>query len=225
MTAPTSSSAASVSAEPAPGTSLPTRVVETHTGTGSAPAGPVSTPSDGKSASDLLLGLLVSGALVTALVTVILNRRKSLEDERARIRATCADAVEVVAAYKEFPYAIRRRQKDRAAEERIRLADDMRRVQARLSYFTTWMGGEDPLLAAAFDDLVKNLRRVAGKACHDAWLAPPNDSDADMNFAPGVVDLAELAPYEDAYMAAVKIHLDGLLKTRRILSISSLLKR
>ncbi len=78
------------------------------------------------------------------------------------------------------------------------------------------MRGEDATLSAAFDGLVTKLRNIAGTACHDAWLAPAATSDADMNFPMGVVDLSDLQPYEDAYIAAVRAHLDGLIKTRRI---------
>jgi hypothetical protein len=168
--------------------------------------------------SGLILALLLSGAMLAAVVNIVLTRRKSLEEERNRVRATCAEAFEAVAAYKEFPYAIRRRRNDTPEAERVRLSDELRHIQAHLSYFTAWMRGEDAALAAAFDALVANLRRVAGKACHDAWLAPGATSDAAMNFPAGVVDLSALTSYEDAYIAAVKAHLDGLIKTRRILS-------
>ncbi len=182
--------------------------------------GPSASGGAGTSGSDLLLTGLLSGAViaaaVAAMVNLVLSRRKSLEDERARVRTTCAEAFEAVARYKEFPYAIRRRRNDTAAEERVRLSDELRGLQARLSYFTAWMRGEDADLSTAFDDLVRNLRRTAGGACHDAWLTPPAQSDADMNSAPGVVDLSDLTMYEDAYIDAVSNHLDALIKTRRI---------
>lgn len=40
--------------------------------------------------------------------------------------------------------------------------------------------------------------RVAGTASHDASLASAATSDADMNFAPGVIDLSELKQFEGA---------------------------
>lgn len=173
----------------------------------------------GQSVSALILGLLLSGAMLAAVVNIVLTRRKSLEEERNRIRTTCAEAFEAVAAYKEFPYAIRRRRDDAPQAERVRLSDELRHIQGRLSYFTAWMRGEDAALSIAFDDLISNLRRIAGKACHDAWLAPAANSDAAMNFPPGVVDLSGLNSYEDVYIAAVKAHLDGLITTRRIVRL------
>jgi hypothetical protein len=68
----------------------------------------------------------------------------------------------------------------------------------------------------AYDELLKNLRALAGLACHTAWLASPAQSDADMNFAEGVVDLSPLKQYEDAYIAAVRAHLDSMLSLKRL---------
>jgi hypothetical protein len=161
--------------------------------------------------------LLLSGAFVAALINIALTRRKSLEEERTRVRASCAEAFQAVAEYKEFAYAIRRRCKDAPAEERVRLSEELRRIQARLSYYTAWMRAEDPKLEATFDDLVTNLRQLAGRACRDAWLAPVADSDAAMNVPSGEVVMSASTPHEDAFVATVKTHLDGLIKTRRIL--------
>lgn len=192
----------------------------TYASTATPSPSPSSASGDsGQSVSSLILGLLLSGALLAAVVNIVLTRRKSLEEERNRIRTTCAEAFEVVAAYKEFPYAIRRRRADTPQAERVRLSDELRQIQARLSYFTAWMRGEDAALSTAFDDLVSNLRRIAGKACHDAWLAPATDADAAMNFPPGVIDLSDLNSYEDTYIAAVKTHLDRLITTRRIVTL------
>ncbi|WP_297083120.1 hypothetical protein [uncultured Demequina sp.] len=53
---------------------------------------------------------LVSGSVVAAAIGAIVNtwlaRRKSREEQAARVRVMLAEAFEAVAAYKEFPYAI-----------------------------------------------------------------------------------------------------------------------
>ena len=164
---------------------------------------------------------LVSGAVIAAVVGAVVNaflaRRRSLEEERARVRATFAEAFQMVAEYKEFPYAIRRRRDDEPAAERVRLSESLREVQAKLSYYVAWTKGESDDVGRSYETLVAELRRVAGKACHEAWLAPPARSDADMNFAPGVVDLSALKPYEDAFIAASGKHLRDMLGVRRLL--------
>jgi hypothetical protein len=164
-----------------------------------------------------LLSAAVIAAVVGALVNLWLARRKGAEDERARVRATFAEAYEAVAQYKEFPYAIRRRRDNDPAGERVRLSDALREVQARLSYYTLWVKAESDDVGAAYDDLVANLRRVAGRACHDAWEASPASSDAEMNIGPDVVDLRALTSYEHAYVQAVHDHLQSWKRLRRLL--------
>jgi hypothetical protein len=68
-----------------------------------------------------------------------------------------------------------------------------------------------------YETLVSELRKVAGKACHDAWLAPPANDDKDMNFPPGVVDLSALKPYEDAFVTAAHKHPEDMLRLTRLL--------
>jgi hypothetical protein len=125
---------------------------------------------------------------LTTLVNLWLSRRKSREEERARMRTTCAEAFEAVTAYREFPYAIRRRQPTMPAEERIRLAEELRHIRGRLSYFAAWMSGESTKRGKAYADLVRDLRVIAGTAGHDAWLAPGAGADSDI--PPSVIDLS-----------------------------------
>lgn len=167
-----------------------------------------------------VLGLLLTGAVLAAVIGALVNtalaRRKSLEEERARVRGVFAEAFEAVAAHKEFPYAIRRRRHDQPEAERVRIAQEMACVQAKLSYYSAWTEAESPQVGGAYADLVKELRRVAGTACHDAWLAPAATSDADMNIPPSVVDLSQLKPLEGAFIAASKQHLDHFLHLRSL---------
>ncbi len=167
-----------------------------------------------------MLGLLLTGAVLAAVIGAVVNtalaRRKSMEEERARVRGVFAEAFEVVAAYKEFPYAIRRRRHDKPEAERVRIAQDMSSVQAKLSYYRVWTTAESPEVGSAYAVLVKELRRVAGAACHDAWLAPAATSDADMNIPQSAVDLSQLKPLEDAFVAASKAHLDHFLRLRSL---------
>lgn len=168
-----------------------------------------------------LISVFLTGAVVAAAVGAVVNialaRRKSLEEERARVRSTFAEAFQAVAEYKEFPYAIRRRRGDQPEEERVRLSEGLREVQARLSYYLVWTKAESDGAGRAYETLVTKLREVAGSACHDAWLAPPASSDRDMNFAAGVVDLSALKPYEEEFVVAARAHLEEMLRLRRLL--------
>ncbi|MBC2637883.1 MULTISPECIES: hypothetical protein [unclassified Rhodococcus (in: high G+C Gram-positive bacteria)] len=107
---------------------------------------------------------------------------------------------------KEFPYAIRRRRADQPAAERVRLPEEMRALQAKLSYFEVWTDGESKAVGAAYADLVADLRQVAGKACNEAWNAPAVADDAGMNLSSSVIDLSPIKPFEKAYVDAVRDH-------------------
>lgn len=209
-----------VSPPPSPPSDLPTATTLAPT------TPPTPLPSSAETgAASTWVGVLVSGAVIAAILTAAVNtalaRRKTLEEERSRFRATFAEAFEAAMQYKEMPYAIRRRRHDDAGAERVRLSDEMRRIQGRLSYYLIWTAGESPEVGDAYEALVNALRRVVGSACHDAWIAEPAESDEAMNIERAVVDLSELTCYEHEFMAAVRRHLDGFLKIRRITKMPS----
>lgn len=162
----------------------------------------------------MLLAAVLSGVFLAALITTAINiwlaRRKSREEERNRLRTSFAEAFAAYSAYKEFPYAIRRRRSDAPAEERIRLSEALREIQANLAYHLAWTTAESQPVGQAYANLIQQVRKIAGVAMHDAWNAPPNDSDHTMNIPPGVVDLSSLAPHETNYIEAVRTHLRTL---------------
>jgi len=71
--------------------------------------------------------------MVAGAINVWMARRKSREEERARVRDTFAAAFAAYTAYREFPYAIRRRRADIPEEERVRLSESLRTIQERLT--------------------------------------------------------------------------------------------
>lgn len=152
---------------------------------------------------DVFPPALLAAALAAA-VAVVLHLARSRADERARARVLYAEAYEWYAAYKEMPYAIRRRRVDEPAAERIRLSETVREIQARLDHFKTWSALEDARVGTAYANLLRELRRVAGTSMHDAWNEPGADTDGAMNMASGRVDLSPLTPYEAAYLAEVQ---------------------
>lgn len=143
-------------------------------------------------------------AALAAAVAMLLHLLKSRADERGRVRLLYSEAYEWYAAYKEMPYAIRRRRIDDAAAERIRLSEIVREIQARLDHFKTWTALENRQVGAAYGTLLRELRRVAGTSMHDAWNEPGTATDSAMNIPPARVDLSALVPYEDAYLAEVR---------------------
>lgn len=147
-------------------------------------------------------------AIVSALVTMLIARKKSLEEERARVRTIYAEAYQAVAAYKELPYAIRRRGRAQPEAERLRLSEDARKIQERLSYYRAWTQAESEHVGQVYAELVNQLRVTAGGACQQAWEDDPVSSDAEMNIGTGEVNLAAITPYEDSYITAFTIDID-----------------
>lgn len=181
-------------------------------GGGAAAAAASSGPSVGWVALTSVLSASVVAAALTALVNTVLVRRRSQEEERSRIRTTFAEALEAVAAYKEFPYAIRRRSADEPANERIRLSEELRHVQTRLTYYSTWIHAESTKVGTTYNDLVTELRIVAGGACREAWRADPITEDSQMNIGPDLVDLTSIQPFEAAYASAAEKYLTEYVK-------------
>jgi len=144
---------------------------------------------------------------LAAFVAVTLYVAKAWVDRRDRKRQLFAEAYQWYAAYKEFPYAIRRRRGEDPGAERVRLSEAVREVQAKLDYFRVWTALEAPAVGAAYAELLDQLRLVAGGSMRQAWLEEPTSTDEGMNFPAGRVDLSALRPYEDHYLQAVRRHL------------------
>lgn len=170
--------------------------------------------------TSLVWAALISGsviaAVIGALVSTHLARKKSREEQLARVRVMLAEAFQAVAEYKEFPYAIRRRRHDAAGDERVRLSEEMRRVQSRLTFYEEWTRIEDVSVGQAYAKLVKRLRMIAGAACNEAWASPAITSDDQMNIPGDQVDLAELTEFEREFTNAAQAYVDGFMKRRHL---------
>lgn len=146
----------------------------------------------------VLVSAGVAGA-VSLLTLFVAGQRES----RSRRRSTYAEALAVTVAYREFPYAIRRRRQDAASEERIRISEALREVQRDLAFHEAWIRLEaSPKTVAAYETLVTQTRRIAGGYMHDAWNAPAAISDADMNILG--IDYSDLASPEEDFVSEVR---------------------
>lgn len=157
-----------------------------------------------------LLSATILAALIAAAVTVMLARRKSREEERARLRDRFAQAYGAYAEYCEFAYAIRRRRHDEPSTERVRISEELRKVQTELRAHEAWLKIESQTVGMAYTKLIQQMRTIVGGAMRQAWIDAPASSDSDVNIPLETVDLSPLKPFETAYMDAVAAHLRAL---------------
>lgn len=175
-----------------------------------APPSPVPEPAGTSGGGAAWVGAVIAStvvaAVVSGLVAFVLAWRSHRLDERARVRAAFADAFRACAEYKEMPYAVRRRRADQPGDERVRLSEQLRDIQARLSYYQAWTASECDGVGAAYDTLVTAVRSRAGGAMREAWKGPALDNDPGMNIPPEIIDLRALAEPERAFLAAAANH-------------------
>jgi hypothetical protein len=189
--------------------------VVTTTVVPSTPAAPAAPGGFGDVVLPVVLSATVVAAVVTSAINVWLARMKRHDEAQARVRARFAEAYRAYAEYKEMPYCVRRRDPARGAEERLRLSEQMRKIQSDLTFYVSWTALEAPEVGARYAELVAQLRRVAGAAIREAWLAPGTRHDRGMNIPPALVDLSSLSAAEAAYTEAVKAHFAGGRRRRR----------
>ncbi len=151
---------------------------------------------------------LLSGAVIAALISVLGNYffavRKTREETRERLRALFAEAYATYAAYREYPYVIRRRNAEIPAEERTRISELVRATQERLNYYLAATAAESDVVGAAYATLIAKTRELAGAAMKDAWQTSPITEDREMVIPRSVINLGALDSDARDYQASVR---------------------
>jgi hypothetical protein len=139
-------------------------------------------------------------AAVVSLLTVWVAGQR---EARQRRRRSYAEALAAGVAYREFPYAIRRRRDDLAGDERVRLSEALREAQRELAFHQAWIKLEgSSRTVVAFERLVAETRKIAGGYMHDAWNGPAAKADPEMNITG--IDYSSIKPLEEGYLAEVR---------------------
>lgn len=142
-------------------------------------------------------------ALLGVLATLIVNGYRA---NRERRRELFAGGWAAVQSYKEMAFAIRRRDATDPARERVRLSEALRDIQHDISFHEAMIGRDSAGdVAAAYIQLVKKTREIAGGIIKRSWNQPPIASDAEMHAPEIAGELQELRPFEDAYLDAVVV--------------------
>jgi hypothetical protein len=126
--------------------------------------------------------------------------------ERARRRELYGEALAATMAYREFPYAIRRRraEEEHRSAERVRISEALREVQRDLSQYQALMRVERATaVVSAYQTLVGKTREIAGSYMKDAWQGDAVRTDADMNMRLPL-DYTVFDSYVQEYLDAVK---------------------
>lgn len=164
----------------------------------------------------VLLGSAAVAAVISAVVTLATQGLTLRQQETGRQREMFAKALAACVAYREFPFAIRRRRADQPDAERLRLSEAIRDVQQQLAFYGAWIDTESTEVGEAYRELVRATRTLAGQQMHDAWIDAAATSDENMNI--DGIDNAPLVSLEAVYMAAVRKHLSLWRRLRRAAS-------
>jgi HAMP domain-containing protein len=143
-------------------------------------------------------------ALLLGVITLFINGERN---ERQRRRELHARALAATIAYAEMPFAIRRRQHepDRRSAERVRLTTVFSQVQAEITVCQTLIDAEgDQRISAAYRELVRATRNVAGAAARDAWNDEPITRDPDVNMPAVAQQLQPLAEHREKFANAIR---------------------
>jgi MoxR-like ATPase len=152
-------------------------------------------------------------ALIGVLMTLVVNGRRA---ERERLRRLYADGWAAVQAYKEMAFAIRRRNAEDRARERVRLSEALRGIQNDLAYHEALIGHErSGEVAAEYRTLVAKTREIAGGIIRRSWGEEPITSDREMHSPEIASELEPLNHCEKRYMRAVAAAVSGRARIGR----------
>ena len=146
--------------------------------------------------------ITVAGSILLFVITNLWNGRRT---RLARSRDEFSKAFVAIQDYKEFPYVIRRRAKQRPEDERARISAELRRIQSEVAYYSAWLRTESSYVNDSFVELLSRVREIGGQAMHEAWLEPASEDDSGMNMPD--LGYSGLTPYENAYLEEVVDHL------------------
>ena len=164
--------------------------------------------------SKIVLGIfkvLVASVAMPLLLFLFKNIHTEHVKRTDRRRDMYAEALADCMEYREFPYAIYRRNGEKPAEERTRISEGLKDVQKRIAHHRAWLRTESQSVAEKYDDLVKTMKSVAGEEMKRRWKDKPIKKDVDMTVAPKM-DWGLIDAKEAEYIKAVRKQLASAWK-------------
>lgn len=154
--------------------------------------------SDWAVISALLVAAVGFGGVI---ITLIVNGQRA---ERERLRRLYADGWAAVQGYKEMAFAVRRRNTEARAAERVRVSEAMREIQKDIAFHEALISRErSGRVAAEYRTLVAKTREIAGGIIRRSWNEEPITSDSEMHSPKIAAELSALKPFEDCYLSAI----------------------
>jgi hypothetical protein len=165
-------------------------------------------PASGEDWKIIVALVAAALGLLGVAITLLVNGRRA---ERERLRELYASGWAAVQAYKEMAFAIRRRDAENRAAERVRLSEAMREIQKDLAYHEALIGRErSGRIAAEYRILIAKTREIAGGVIRRSWNEAPIETDDRMHSPEIATEVGALKPFEDSYMNAVADRLGGV---------------
>jgi hypothetical protein len=105
------------------------------------------------------------GVAATLIVAVIGALAAYLAAKRERRRALYAEAVQVIASWKEMLYRVRRRKTDDDPD----LVGQFHGLQDKLTYYCAWIATESKYMSRSYSRLVQQVKAATDALIQQAW--------------------------------------------------------
>lgn len=136
---------------------------------------------DGKGAGWVILTIILTSGVVSALVTKLFDRGAKRDE---RVRGGYADSTAVLVAWGEFPYRVARRTSDEP-EVCAALVARGHDAQEALACRRAWVVGESVVMSDVYSAIAARLRPQVSEATQAAWRRAPATVGAGMVLSDG----------------------------------------
>lgn len=136
---------------------------------------------DGKGAVWVILTVILTSGVVSALVTKLFERGAKRDEQ---VRDGYADSTDVLVAWSEFPYRVARRTSDEP-EVCATLVGRGHDAQEALACRRAWVVGESVVMSEVYSAITVQLRPEVADATQAAWRRAPASGGAGMVLSDG----------------------------------------
>ena len=156
---------------------------------------------DGKGAGWVILTVILTSGVVSALVTKLLERGAKRDE---RVRDGYADSTAVLVAWGEFPYRVARRTSDEP-EICAALVGRGHDAQEALACRRAWVVGESVVMSEVYTGITAQLHPQVAEATQAAWRGAPASGGAGMVLSDGeAIPRVDVQRFVDLWCLALR---------------------